>query len=239
MGTATLYLMGAALACVAAPAPKATPQAASAPAGPATAPLEPGSACRDDGDCAFGIDHPIEKPEDCRSDCCSVAVMNRPAAERLQAASKRICAARSHELRAPCASATCEMRGAPQCVRGRCAEVAPENCARPLTLAQAQQRPDGLRVCFDAYLVMLPVPCPPCPENATCEACLPPYAQISGDPPAKAGPATASAWVDRLECASPGSRVRLSGTWEAKYGPGYSRIFSASTCARVDLPLSK
>jgi hypothetical protein len=83
--------------------------------------------CEADDNYVFSsVWHAIESVEDCHWSCCSGAVMNRTAAERFAAGFHRWCARRSDELQASCASATCEMRGRPRCMEGRCSEMQPE-----------------------------------------------------------------------------------------------------------------
>ena len=117
-----LTVVLASFACSTAPRP--APEPLRVEAAPE---LEPGSSCRIDDDCVFsGVDHVIEREDDCRISCCSGTLMNRVAAQRFQAAFRRVCSARPVNLPAPCASTTCELRGTPRCIRGRCAEMNPD-----------------------------------------------------------------------------------------------------------------
>ena len=121
MSLLALVLAGSAVAC-----PAATPPAA--PDAPRA--VDSDQACETDEDCVFSaVWRAVETAEDCHWSCCSGAVMNRTAAERFQAGIQRWCAGRSDELQAPCASATCEMRGQPRCMDGRCAEMQPDDFA--------------------------------------------------------------------------------------------------------------
>jgi hypothetical protein len=109
--------------------PGAEPEAGVSPrAEPdATHEVDSDQVCGTDDDCVFSsVWHAIESAEDCHWSCCSGAVMNRTAAERFQAGFHRWCASRSDELQSSCVSATCEMRGRPRCLAGRCSEMQPE-----------------------------------------------------------------------------------------------------------------
>jgi hypothetical protein len=122
-------------------------------------------------------------------------------------------------------------------------EVVPEvgpvigSCPEGETLSMegGAQRPDGEAIRVEAYLVAHAEPCPPCPEGAQCEACVPPYELYSDVPPGGTGTG-GSGWVtpgwltppptgEDLESVDVGSRVLLCGAWEPDDEPGASRVF--------------
>ncbi len=47
-----------------------------------------------------------------------------------------------------------------------------------LDVNQALAQPNNVNFCVAARLVMHPPVCPPCPENARCEACMPPFSRF-------------------------------------------------------------
>jgi hypothetical protein len=136
------------IACGARPVPDPpAPNGAAEPAPEAASAVDPDQACGTDDDCVFSaVWRAIESVEDCHWSCCSGAVMNRTAADRFQAGFRRWCAGQSEELQAPCASATCEMRGEPRCMDGRCAEMQPDDSSAevlPLAPADGPEDPAG------------------------------------------------------------------------------------------------
>jgi len=105
----------------------------------------------------------------------------------------------------------------------------------PLTVAEADQRPFGEPLRMLAYLVMHVQPCPPCPPNAQCEACIPQYDLVSDVPPGENGPG-GSAWIapawfagepnsDRLASIEKGQLVMLCGVWERVNDAGAHKVF--------------
>jgi hypothetical protein len=104
-----------------------------------------------------------------------------------------------------------------------------------LSMAGGQERPDGEPMRMEAYLVAHAEPCPPCPEDAQCEACAPPYELYSDVPPGGTG-AGGSGWVtpgwltqpptqEDMESIPVGAWVLLCGAWEPDSEPGASHVF--------------
>ena len=106
----------------------------------------------------------------------------------------------------------------------------PPQCERELSVAEGEAVPPGQDFCIVAYLVAYRVPCPPCPPDAECEACLPEYEQIGDDPPGTYGGATAWANIPGAG-GGPGSpavgdRLLLWGAWMTVNEPFADRFFS-------------
>ena len=96
-------------------------------------------------------------------------------------------------------------------------------CDHPLSVAEAQGKPDGESVCLAGFLCQLAEPCPPCPPRARCEACLPPYPRLCDDPPSVTDPAGAWAWVAGLDASARiGDRLTIAGAFEQR---GSNRLF--------------